>query len=377
MFKVQGANDQVDFGGGAASRQERRLAMKTQSLTAILCSALLIQLASLPDFLYAQADFYKGKTIRIVHGRNAGGSGDLRVRALVPFLQKYIPGSPTIVHEFMPGGGGRKTGNFIFESAKPDGLTLGNTGAGMVSSAVLGEKGVNYDLDKLIFLGSPYSSTHYLFLTRREAGLTNLEKLRSASGVRIGAQSVGHTIYNIGRVFAWLTPLKDANFVTGYSTPERDAALMSGEIDAIGTADDHITRNIDWVKNSRIDLHLMLEVPKGLKHPQYGYLPDLENFAKSEKERRVLSLFRNLRLTGSPFFAPPGTPAERIEILKQAITKTFKDPEFPKEYKKLVGDDPSPLFPDENQKAIRELPRDAETIALYNKLAGPGPLPPR
>jgi tripartite-type tricarboxylate transporter receptor subunit TctC len=351
--------------------------MKAIDVTRILFSALLFQLVLLPDLVSAQADFYKGKTIRIVHGRNAGGSGDLRVRALVPFLQKYIPGNPTIVHEFMPGGGGRKTGNFIFESAKPDGLTLGNTGAGMVSSAVLGEKGVNYDLDKLIFLGSPYSSTHYLFLTRREAGLTNLEKLRSASGVRIGAQSVGHTIYNIGRVFAWLTPLKNPNFVTGYSTPERDAALMSGEIDAMGTADDHITRNIDWVKNNRIDLHLMLAVPKGLKHPQYGHLPDLETFAKSDIERKVLTLFRNLRLTGSPFFAPPGTPAERIEILKQAISKTFKDPAFPKEYKKLVGDDPSPLFPDENQEAIRELPRDVETIALYNKLAGPGPLPAR
>jgi len=351
--------------------------MKTQNLTGIFGVALLTQLVLLPGVVYSQADFYKGKTIRIIQGRNAGGSGDLRVRALVSFLQKYIPGSPTIVQEYMPGGGGRKAGNFVFESAKPDGLILGNTGGGMVSSAVLGEKGVQYDLEKLIFLGSPYSSTHYVFLTRREAGLTNLEKLRSASGVRIGAQSVGHTIYNIGRVFAWLTPLKEPNFVTGYSTPERDAALMSGEIDAIGTADDHVTRNIDWVKNQRIDLHMMLEVPKGLKHPQYGHLPDLETFANSEKQRKVLSLFRNLRLTGSPFFAPPGTPAERIEILKQAITRTFKDPSFPKEYKKLVGDDPSALFPDENQKAIRELPRDAETISLYNKLAGPGPLPPR
>ena len=174
-----------------------------------------------------------------------------------------------------------------------------------------------------------------------------------------------------------MIPLKEPNFVTGYSTPERDAALMSGEIDAMGTADDHVTRNVDWLTNKRIDLHAMLAVPKGLKHPQYGHLPDLETFAESERERKVLSLFRNLRLTGSPFFAPPETPPERIEILKQAITKTFNDPAFPTEYKKLVGDDPSPLFPDENQKAIRELPRDAETIALYNKLAGPGSLPPR
>ena len=348
--------------------------MKTSARNFMCAQVTLLLL--MPALAFAQSNFYQGKTIRIVHGRNPGGSGDLRVKAMVSFLQKYIPGNPTIVHEFMPGGGGRKTANYIFGSAAPDGLTIGNTGGGMVASAVLGEKGVQYDLDKLIFLGAPYSSTHYIFLTSRRAGVTNLEKLRSTAGLRIGAQSVGHTIYNIGRVFAWVGSLKEPNFVSGYSTPERDAALMNGELDAYATADDHVTRNIEWVKNQQVDLHLMIAVPKGLKHAQYQ-LPDLESFAKSETERKVIAMFRNLRLTGSPFFAPPGTPADRIEILAQAVTKTFKDPAFPKEYKKLVGDDPSPLFPEENQRAIRELPRDAETIGIFKKLAGPGPLPPR
>ena len=45
----------------------------------------------------AQTSFFQGKTITIVQGRDPGGTGDLRVRALVPFLQKYIPGNPTIV----------------------------------------------------------------------------------------------------------------------------------------------------------------------------------------------------------------------------------------------------------------------------------------
>jgi tripartite-type tricarboxylate transporter receptor subunit TctC len=126
--------------------------MKRKTLTRVLSSIFLTQLVWLPDVLYSQADFYKDKTIRIIHGRNAGGSGDLRVRALMPFLQKYIPGNPTIVHEFMPGGGGRKAANYVYGAAAPDGLTIGNTGAGMVSSAVLGEKGVQYKLDKLIFL---------------------------------------------------------------------------------------------------------------------------------------------------------------------------------------------------------------------------------
>ena len=343
----------------------------------VLTLAFVAQLFFLPHPLFSQTDFYRGKTIRIVHGRDAGGSGDLRMRALVPFMQKYIPGNPTIVHEYMPGGGGRKAANYIYGSASPDGLTLGNVGGGVVASAVLGEQGVQYDLDKLIFLGSPYSSTHYFFLTRRETGLTTMEKLRAASGVRIGAQSVGHTIYNIGRIFAWIAPLKDPKFVTGYSTPERDAALMRGELDAIGTADDHVTRNIEWIEKGTVDLHLQMEVPKGDKHPRFGHVPEIESFARSERERKVLVLFRNFRLTGSPFIAPPATPKDRLAILKQAINKSFSDPEFSKEYKKLVSDDPAPLTPEANEKAIRELPRDPETIELFNKLAGPGPLPPR
>ena len=99
--------------------------MKIGLALRLLSSAVFIPLLSLPDFVYAQSDFYRGKTIRIVHGRDAGGSGDLRVKALVPFMQKYIPGNPTIIHEFMPGGGGRKAANYIFSSAAPDGLTIG------------------------------------------------------------------------------------------------------------------------------------------------------------------------------------------------------------------------------------------------------------
>ena len=139
--------------------------MKIALAARLLCSTVLVSLLLLPKTGFSQSDFYRGKTIRIVHGRDAGGSGDLRVKALVPFMQKYIPGNPTIIHEFMPGGGGRKAANHIFGSAPPDGLTIGNAGSGMVSSAVLGETGVQYDIDKFHYLGSPYSSTHYFFLT--------------------------------------------------------------------------------------------------------------------------------------------------------------------------------------------------------------------
>ena len=337
-----------------------------------LCAMLLFPSVS----ALAQAPFYQGKTITIVHGRAAGGSGDFRVRAVLPFLQKYIPGNPTFVHEYMDGGGGRKAANHIFALARTDGLVIGNVGGGVVANAVLGEKGVQYDLDKLPFIGSPYSATHYVFATRRELGLTNLDKLRAASGIRVGAQSVGHTNYTIGRIFASLLGLKDSRYVTGYSIPERDVALLRGEIDAIANTDDFYARNPEWIEKKLVDFHAVMEIPKGLKHPRFSHLPDIENFAKAEPGRKVLSLFRLLRLTGSPFILPPATQKDRAETIREALRKAFKDPEFVKEYRKVVGEDPTPLLPEENERAIRELPRDPETIELFKKFAGAGPLPP-
>ena len=81
-------------------------------------------------------------------------------------------------------------------------------------------------------------------------------------------------------------------------------------------------------------------------------------------------------LSGSPFILPPATQKDRAGIIKEAIRKSFKDPEFVKEYRKVVGEDPTPLMPEENERAIRELPRDAETIELFKKFAGAGALPP-
>jgi putative tricarboxylic transport membrane protein len=82
----------------------------------------------------------------------AGGIGDMRRKALFPFLQKYIPGNPTIVSEYMPGSGGRKAANYIYRTARPDGLTIGGLSASVVTTAVLDTAGVQYDLDKLSIL---------------------------------------------------------------------------------------------------------------------------------------------------------------------------------------------------------------------------------
>lgn len=331
--------------------------------------------------IFAQpAPYFQGKTIMLIQGREPGGTGALRTQAVIPFLRKYIPGEPVIVTQFMPGGGGRKTANYIFRNAKPDGLTIGNVGSGLVANAVLGSTGVEYDIDKLIYLGAANSTAQYVFNSMASLGLDNIDKLRAHPGLRVGAQTVGHDIYINGRLFSWLLSLKEPRFVTGYSGPELDLAMMRGELDARANIPDTILqRNPEFVEKKLVNFHAIIQIPKDDRHPHpaFARLPELETFARSEQEKKILTMFRTFRLVGSPYILPPGTPQEPVNILREAMRKTFKDPAFLKEFKKLSADDATPLLPEDQEKAIKDIPREAEIVAIFKRLAGNDPLPPR
>jgi hypothetical protein len=250
-----------------------------------------------------------------------------------------------------------------------------------VHAAVLGSTGVLYDIDKLIYLGSPTSGEPYIFFSRKESGLNTIDKLRSASGLRIGAQSVGHPLYNIARILAYMTGMKEPKFVTGFAQGiEVNLALMQGELDARWTLQPTLVREArDWIEQKLVDFHMVIEVPKGRRHPHpvFAGLPDIEQFAQSEKDRKLLAINRAFSGVGSPFIFPPGTPPDKVQILREAMRKTFNDPEFYTQFKMLVGEEPTPLMPEEQEKAIRELPRDREVIELFNKLSSAEALPTR
>jgi tripartite-type tricarboxylate transporter receptor subunit TctC len=336
--------------------------------------SLLFSLA--PGF--AQTTFYQGKTITVIQGREPGGTGDLRARAITLFLTKYIPGNPTIIHEYMGGGGGLRAANHIYNVARADGLTIGSVSSGLLSNAILGGTGVKYQIEKIHYLGAADAGGHYVFYTRKEAGFASLEKLRAASGIRIGAQSVGHSNYNIARILAYLLPLKEARFVTGYASPEIDAAILRGELDArFNQSHSVLKRYPEWVDKKLMDFHAVLEIPKGDKNPRFAHLPEIESFARTERDKHLVALQRGFRLGGSPFILPPATPPDRVAILQAAMTRVLQDPQFPAEFKKMVGDDPEIVLPAVMDKTIKELPRDPEVIELLKKIAGPGTLPSR
>jgi tripartite-type tricarboxylate transporter receptor subunit TctC len=348
--------------------------------TGRLCrlTLMVMLIVLLPVVLHAQALFYQGKTVTVIVSSDAGGTSDIRVKSLMPYLQKNIPGNPTIVVEYMPGGGGRKAANHVFRTVRPDGLTIGSMGTTLLAAAIQGESGVLYDLSKFIYLGSSDATTQHIFSTRKEIGLANLEKLRAAPGLRIGAQSIGHNIYITGRLFAYFLSLKDPRMVVGYSGPEVDLALLRGEVDARSSLIASIVqRTPEWLDKNLVDFHAVFETPKGNRHPRFAHLPEIETFAKSDRERKVLELQRAIRLGGSAIVLPPNTPRDRVEILQGAMRKALSDPGFSANFRKLVGEDPTPLMPEELHKVIQDVPREPEVVALFNKIAGGDRLPER
>jgi len=351
----------------------------TQKISAAAVTILIALISEAP--LFAQSTpYFQGKTILLVQGREPGGTGALRVQAAIPFIKKYLPGEPVIVTQFMPGGGGRKATNYIYHNAKPDGMTFGNVGSGLIANAILGSTGVEYDIDKLIYLGASNSTAQYVFGTTTKLGLDTLDKLRARAGLRIGAQTVGHDIYINGRLFSWLLGLKEPRFVTGYSGPEVDLAIARGELDGRANIPDTILqRSPEHVEKKVMNYHAVIQIPKEDRHPHpaFSKLPELESFTKSDKERKIMTMFRNFRLVGSPYILPPGTPAEITNLFREAMRKTFKDPAFLKAFKKLSADDATPLLPEAQDKAIKDISRETDVIGLFNKIAGSEPLPAR
>ena len=351
---------------------------KVRSIAVITMALAISSAALVPQEVFSQTPYYQGKTITILRGGEPGGSGDMQARALIPFMKKYIPGNPTIVIENMPGAAGMKAVNHAYSTAKPDGLTITAVGSGLASGAILGLPGARYDIDKLIYLGSTEHGDPYVFLSRKEAGFDTLEKLRAASGVRVGAQTVGHAIYISGRIFTYLLGLKDPRFVVGFGGVEMDVALTRGEIDArANSADTVVRRNADALAKGQYNIHATLTIPKGTFHPRFANVPDADSLAKSDRERQLVTLFREFMYPRWPYVLPPATPVEIVKMLREAMNKSFKDPGFTQEFKKLMGGEPSPLTGEEVEASIRELPRDPEVIGLYKKMAEHGPLPPR
>jgi tripartite-type tricarboxylate transporter receptor subunit TctC len=283
----------------------------------------------------AQESFYRGKTVRLVVAFSPGGGFDVYSRAIGRHLGKHIPGSPTIVVENMTGAGGIIQANFMYQKAKPDGLTIGNNIGGLVLQQIMGAKGIEFDGRRFEYLGAP-AVDHPVCVLTKSSGINSVEKwLAAKQPVKLGGVGPGGTASDVARTVqaALKAPIQ---VVDGYKgTSDIRLAAESGELDGGCWAWESIKTT--WKKGLEIgDVSVIVQaMPK--KHADLPNVPLAIDYAKTDDAKNLLKYgVHDTAMITRLYFVPPATPKDRVKMLRQAFLDTYKDAEFVAEAKKAA-----------------------------------------
>jgi tripartite-type tricarboxylate transporter receptor subunit TctC len=283
--------------------------------------------------VYAQANFYQGKTIRIIIGYQPGDNHDLWARMYTRFLGKHIGGNPEFVAQNMPGAGSMIAANHVFNLTKPDGLTLGSIGGALFMAQLTGRKEVQFDWPKFSWIMTPERGGHLLYL-RSDALFKNLDELRHANNPpRCSATGVGSTGYDVPRLLEEAFGFK-FQVISGYrGGAEQDLAMERNEVQCRAiTIDGFFGREPfrTWMKNGFVRVLLQTEKKR---HPNLPNVPTIfelmDQYKVADAKRRLVNSYLGIWGFGSrPIVSTPGVPSDRLKILRDAFMNMFKDPEL-------------------------------------------------
>ena len=302
---------------------------------------------------HAQDNFYQGKTLRIIVGASAGGGYDTYSRTIAKHMSKHIAGNPGIVVDNMPGAGFLISANHMYKVAKPDGLTIGHFIGGLFLQQLLGKPGVEFDARKFEYMGVP-TQDNYMLAVHKSTGITSIEQwLSSKTPVKLGGVGVGSATDDIPKVLAATIGLP-MQLVSGYKgTADVRLAFNSQEI--LGICNAWESLKATWRKElDSGDLVLVL-TNTAKPHPEQPKLPLAINYAKNEEGQKLIrALVHSVGPTARPYVLPPGTPMDRVQILRRAFMDTMKDPEFLADAQKAKLDI-NPLDGAELEKNVKEV----------------------
>jgi tripartite-type tricarboxylate transporter receptor subunit TctC len=278
----------------------------------------------------AAPEFFKGKTIRLVVGNSVGGAQDDWGRFVAQYLGKHIPGNPDIVVQNMPGAGTVIAANYVYSVAKPDGLTLGLINPAIYIDQLLGAKEVKFDWPKFSWIGSPERIDQVLFI-RADTPYKTLEDIRKAAEPpKCAALARTGLGYFLPQLLEEGLGLK-IHMVVGYGGGgDMNLAIEKGEVQCrAGTVSAYVGREPTrtWIKNGFV----RALAQSGAK--RYPKLPDvptvyelMETYKAPDATKRLARVLLSSGDLGRPFIGPPGMPAERIKVLREAFTKAMNDP---------------------------------------------------
>jgi tripartite-type tricarboxylate transporter receptor subunit TctC len=290
-------------------------------LLALIATVLLV--AQTSDGSADAEDFFKGKTINIYIGSAPAGGYDVYSRLIARHLGDHIPGRPRIVPQNMPGGSSRTAAAHLYKVASKDGLALAVINQELPLAEALGEK-MLFETAKFNWIGSPDTNVRVV-VTWHTTGVKTIEDAKKKE-VTMGAsgpiEASGYP--------EMINTLVGTKFrsVRGYAGGNAiNLAMERGEVDGRGDnawsswKGDHP----DWVREHKINVIVQVALAKASDLPD---VPLMMELAAKREDREALELISTPGSMGHPVVAPPGVPAERIEILRRAFDATMTDPAF-------------------------------------------------
>jgi len=318
-----GAADNMHPAAAARTRSEESYVKNLRRISAI--GILVAGLATAPAQAQTAAEFYKGKTIRMLVPAAVGDSYDTEGRLIGRFLSKHIPGNPTIVAENMPGASGRNVASYLYNVAPKDGSVIALVQQSVVLAQAMRQTGINFDAAKFNWIGTPSAPISVLAVWHT-AGVKTFEETKTKE-ITIGSTSTAGNNFVYPKLMKELVGAK-FKIITGYpGGAPIDLAMERGEVQGRGSNpwNNYKLAHPSWISEGKL---IPLVQMSRNKHPELPNVPRLIDLAPNENAKKIFELMSEGSDIGRPMVTAPGVPADRVKALREAFAKTMEDPEF-------------------------------------------------
>jgi tripartite-type tricarboxylate transporter receptor subunit TctC len=332
-------------------------------------AAVILSIAwTVPLRAQSSKNFYEGKAITFLVGSSAGGGTDVTARLIARHIERHIPGKPRIDVMNKPGAGGMIAANELYNLKKPDGLSISTLNTGSLFATATGNQAIKFDLQKFLWLGQAFDDAQVLYL-KTSTPYTSFDAVRKANKEgkqpKMGAQALDHTSNVVVKIAEQIFGL-DFQVIPGYpGTPQILLDIERGALDgrAQGIGSLMSTRR-EWIKNGYIKI---LATSKKRRDPRVPDVATMEELAPAGSKGLLNALYAGQNLARSVVL-PPGVPADRVKILRDAFAAMTKDEAFLKEAAKL-GLEVDLIRGEDMNRDIESTLRDKRLMDLYRMIA--------
>jgi len=285
---------------------------------------------STPAAAEALDDFYRGKTISIVVFGDPGSNYDVAARVLSHYMPNFIPGHPAMVIRNIPGAGGIAAARYLYASAPRDATVIGTFTRGLAFEPLLGNATLDFDPLRFKWIGSlnkEMGAYVSWFTSAVKTAQDLMEKDLLFAGTGAGADTELITSAMNGLLG---TRLK---VISGYTGAAAAALAMErGEVEGmVWSWTGFLASKPEWIRDKKINILFQTRYPR---HPDLVDTPSAADLAKDDADRRAVMLVLSRDVLGRPFMAPPGVPADRLALLRQAFDAAVNSPELKEEARK-------------------------------------------